>query len=564
MERPAERARSPAAVARDLCQRLGVKAILLGSIAPLGAALRHRRSRRRRAGPATHRARAGAGGGEDRRARQRRRRRGADPRTARRVDRLDSALQRAGPERDDAVARSAEGVQPGRPDAHHDRRRPGDSVLRARARARPQLRARRGAPRRRSTRTSAISRRRRSTCSARSRAATRSASRSASSSSRTTTTSSRAGSTMWSAPTGCGSTRIRTTGSRTATCRRPISGSNSSTTRSRRRATAVRLAPTSVVPYQQLARTLLSLDRLDECKAILQDAVEQGLDSSVRPPAAVRPRVPRQRRRRHAGAPARRVGARRQLSRADRGGSRGIGVGTNRDEPHALRAGGHRRPNRAHQRLRRQPRRRAGARRRAAWATRTARTRNCDAALRISNGSDTTWTSSLAAAFSGRAAQAAQLAERYRQSAPPAPTSTEAFAPMLQAAIALANNDGRRALDALTGASPVRTVCRSVAAVPARPRARVAEAITRLRRCSSGTSSRNPGNQPTQPRAHARTTPAGRALRAQRRARGGAPGVRRVHRRRCETRTRAIRCSSPPRREAAALPAAAARRRRAR
>ena len=69
-----------------------------------GAGLPHRRH----AG-----ARPGAGGVEDRRARHRRQRRGAHPRAARRVDRLDSEVQRAGAERDDAVARGAEGLQPG-------------------------------------------------------------------------------------------------------------------------------------------------------------------------------------------------------------------------------------------------------------------------------------------------------------------------------------------------------------------------------------------------------------------------------------------------------------------
>jgi hypothetical protein len=75
-------------------------------------------------------------------------------------------------------------------------------------------------------------------------------------------------------------------------------------------------------------------------------------------------------------------------------------------------------------------------------------------ALAISTGVETTWTASLAAAFSGNAAQAAQLAEAYQRAEPPAPDIVGAFTPMLQAAVALANNDGRLALDILNGATP--------------------------------------------------------------------------------------------------------------
>jgi hypothetical protein len=77
-----------------------------------------------------------------------------------------------------------------------------------------------------------------------------------------------------------------------------------------------------------------------------------------------------------------------------------------------------------------------------------------DRALREGVGIETTWPAALAAAFSGNVAQAIQLADRYRRAAPPAADVQQAAAPLLDAAVALAKNDGRRALDALTGSAP--------------------------------------------------------------------------------------------------------------
>ena len=123
----AERAADPGGGARSLrAPRREGDSARLDRAAELG--LRHHRGaglpHRRRARP-----RSGAGGVEDRRPRHRRRRRGAHPRAARRVDRLDSEVQRPGAERDDAVARGAEGLQHGHRHAPEDRRRPGDPVL---------------------------------------------------------------------------------------------------------------------------------------------------------------------------------------------------------------------------------------------------------------------------------------------------------------------------------------------------------------------------------------------------------------------------------------------------
>jgi serine/threonine protein kinase/tetratricopeptide (TPR) repeat protein len=75
-------------------------------------------------------------------------------------------------------------------------------------------------------------------------------------------------------------------------------------------------------------------------------------------------------------------------------------------------------------------------------------------ALSTSNGIETTWPASLAAAFSGNPEQASQLAERYTRVAPPAPDVVQAMSPVLQAGVALAKNDGRAALDALGSAGP--------------------------------------------------------------------------------------------------------------
>jgi hypothetical protein len=75
-------------------------------------------------------------------------------------------------------------------------------------------------------------------------------------------------------------------------------------------------------------------------------------------------------------------------------------------------------------------------------------------AVGSSAGPDTTWPASIAAAFLGRAPQAHELAQAYERVEPPAPDVVAAQTPMLQAAIALANKDGRGALTILNGASP--------------------------------------------------------------------------------------------------------------
>ncbi len=69
--------------------------------------------------------------------------------------------------------------------------------------------------------------------------------------------------------------------------------------------------PTRVVAYQQLTRALLALDRLDEAKAIIAEATAKGLDSSVLHQLAFDLAFIDKDAAAHAGAPARRVVARR-------------------------------------------------------------------------------------------------------------------------------------------------------------------------------------------------------------------------------------------------------------
>ena len=107
-------------------------------------------------------------------------------------------------------------------------------------------------------------------------------------------------------PTGCGSPRIRTTGCRTATCRRPTCALNRLEEAVDEARTAVRLAPDSVFAYQQLTRTLLALGSLPEARAVDPRRAVEGARLVGHSHAGVRPRVHRQGRRRHAGAPARR------------------------------------------------------------------------------------------------------------------------------------------------------------------------------------------------------------------------------------------------------------------
>jgi serine/threonine protein kinase/tetratricopeptide (TPR) repeat protein len=69
-------------------------------------------------------------------------------------------------------------------------------------------------------------------------------------------------------------------------------------------------------------------------------------------------------------------------------------------------------------------------------------------------GAETMWTAAMAAAFLGRTKQSEQLTQAYQELEPPAPDIVGAQIPMLRAATALANNEGRRVVTILNSATP--------------------------------------------------------------------------------------------------------------
>jgi serine/threonine protein kinase/tetratricopeptide (TPR) repeat protein len=69
-------------------------------------------------------------------------------------------------------------------------------------------------------------------------------------------------------------------------------------------------------------------------------------------------------------------------------------------------------------------------------------------------GAETMWTAAMAAAFLGRTKQSEQLSQAYRELEPPAPDIVGAQIPILQAAASLANNEGRRVITILNRATP--------------------------------------------------------------------------------------------------------------
>ena len=125
---------------------------------------------------------------------------------------------------------------------------------------------------------------------------------------------------------------------------------------------AVKLAGTSVVAYQQLTRALLALGDLPEAKAATREAIQKGLDSSVIHMLAYQLAFIDKDAAGDAGAPPRGRVSRRQLRRADRSGARGVFLRRHRREPGCLRAGDHRRTDGAGPRHRPEPDCGAGAR----------------------------------------------------------------------------------------------------------------------------------------------------------------------------------------------------------
>jgi eukaryotic-like serine/threonine-protein kinase len=216
---------------------------------------------------------------------------------------------------------------------------------------------------------------------------------------------------------------------------------------------AVRLGPNSVVAYQQLTRPLLVLDRFAEARDVVREASEKGLDSSalhalaydlafIDNDAAGMEQ--------HLRAAESRADSYVVLSEAARGAFATGDLESSRSlYARAIASARAARINEiagsfvAEQAMS------------DALVGDTARARDeLQQAIGMSAGPDTTWPASIAAAFLGRVPQAHELAQAYQKMEPPAPDVVAAQAPMLQAAIALANKDGRGALAVLNGASP--------------------------------------------------------------------------------------------------------------
>ena len=216
---------------------------------------------------------------------------------------------------------------------------------------------------------------------------------------------------------------------------------------------AVKLAPTSVVAYQQLTRALIALDRLAEAKDVIKDAGSKGLDSSaLRQLQFDLAFVDRD------------SGAMQEQLRA--AASRQDGYLVTTEAARAAVATG---DVNASQALYAQVIAAARAARInevvgsliAEQALNDALVGDLDraraelqSAIAVSRGPETTWTASLAAAFSGQTARASELAKAFQDLEPPAPDVVNGKVPMLQAAVALSSKDGPAALSALSNTEP--------------------------------------------------------------------------------------------------------------
>jgi eukaryotic-like serine/threonine-protein kinase len=221
--------------------------------------------------------------------------------------------------------------------------------------------------------------------------------------------------------------------------------------------TAVRLNATSVVPAQQLTRALLALDRIADAQDVMNDSASRNLESSSLHALAFDLAFIR----RDAGAMQEHLRA--AASRADgyivltEAARAAVGVG-DLAESRTLYA-------------------QAIAAARAARISDFAgslmaeqalndallldfdRARSeWQAAITVGHGPETSWAAAMAAAFSGRPQQAAELAATFQAKATPAFDATAIQLPMLQAAIALAGTDGQRAIAALSPAAPLEAV----------------------------------------------------------------------------------------------------------
>jgi eukaryotic-like serine/threonine-protein kinase len=220
---------------------------------------------------------------------------------------------------------------------------------------------------------------------------------------------------------------------------------------------AVKLAPNSLVAYQQLTRSLLALDRLDEARAMIKEAAAKDLDSSVMHQLAFDLAF---------------------LADDDEGMQEHLRAAASRPDGYlvvteAARAAFAAGDSDASRTLYDQAVTNARAAQiddfagsllaeqalDAALVGDSSRARTAlDAALRLSRGPETTFIASLAAAFAGPTTEATELAKAFEAQQAPAPDVVNAQIPMLQAATALANRDGAGSLALLTTATPFETV----------------------------------------------------------------------------------------------------------
>ena len=216
---------------------------------------------------------------------------------------------------------------------------------------------------------------------------------------------------------------------------------------------AVRLGGDQVVPHQQRARVLLAQGRIAECRTALGDALSKGLDSTVirmlafdvahidNDRAAMQAQL-----RAVTGRPDSYLvvadAARAAFASGDADNGRTLYVQA-LSAARAARLTDYAGSLIADEAL--------------ADALNGDRARALDGvtrAIAVSDGIETAWTASLAASLAGRAAQAKTLADRYAQGAPPAQDVVGALTPILNAGVALANHDPRAALATLSSASP--------------------------------------------------------------------------------------------------------------
>jgi tetratricopeptide (TPR) repeat protein len=259
--------------------------------------------------------------------------------------------------------------------------------------------------------------------------------------------------------------------------------------------TAVKLAPRSLVAYQQLARTMLLLGRTPEAKALLDAAASNGLDSSALHALAF-----------DLAFIARDTGAMQEHLRA--ASSRADGYLVLIEAARAAFATGDIDTSRTLYSQAVTAARRAGINDFvggliAEQALDDALVGDIDhahaqlqSALAVSRGPETTWTASLAASFSGRTAQASELAKAFQAQQPAAPDIVNAQVPMLQAAVAVASNDGASAISMLNSAAPFEAVAgpwlpylRGLAHTAVRDHTQAARQF--------GNVIAHPGNQPT-------------------------------------------------------------------